>query len=341
MAHLNSQITIVGGGLAGLSLACALRLRGVEVTVQEAGSYPRHRVCGEFISGVTEETLKNLGILDLFTDARRHQSLAWHDQGRLIHRTEFPEAAYGISRYRLDERIRQKLESLGGKIETGIRARPGPRDGLVWAAGRRPCNGSWIGLKAHVRGIPMTADLEMHMGSNGYTGLAEVEDGWVNICGLFQLNRTAKAKPTDLLASYIEAGGNSRLAQQLKTASWREDSFSAVAGFQLGRQPKIHNLLCVGDSESMIPPFTGNGMSMAFQAAEAATGPLVAWAEGAITWADATAQVDLRLEKKFHRRLGVAQAMHHLILTKAGRRLFHAAAATRVLPFKPLLSLIR
>jgi len=341
MACLNPHITIAGGGLAGLSLACALRLRGVAVTVQEAGSYPRHRVCGEFISGVTEETLKNLGILDLFTDARRHQSLAWHDQGRLIHRTQFPEAAYGISRYRLDERIRQKLESLGGKIETGVRARPEPREGLVWAAGRRPCNGPWVGLKAHVRDIPMTADLEIYIGRNGYTGLAEVEDGWVNVCGLFQLNRKAKAKPNDLLASYIEAGGNSRLAQTLKTASWREDSFSAVAGFQLGKQPKVHGLLCVGDSESMIPPFTGNGMSMAFQAAEAATGPLVAWADGAITWAEATAQVDQRLEKKFHRRLGVAQAMHHLILSNTGRRLFHAVAATHVLPFRPLLSLIR
>ena len=341
MAYLNSQITIAGGGLAGLSLACALRLRGVEVTVQEAGSYPRHRVCGEFISGVTEETLKNLGILDLFTDARRHRSLAWHDQGRLIHITQFPEAAYGISRYRLDERIRQKLESLGGKIETGTRARAEPREGLVWAAGRKPCNGSWIGLKAHVRGVSMTADLEIHMGSNGYTGLAEVEDGWVNVCGLFQLNRKAKAKPEDLLASYIKAGGNSRLAQKLEKANWREDSFSAVAGFQLGKQPKIQDLLCVGDSESMIPPFTGNGMSMAFQAAEAATGPLAAWANGAITWTEAAVQVDQRLEKKFHRRLAVAQAMHHLILRKAGRRLFRAAAATRVLPFRSLLSLIR
>jgi len=341
MAYLNPQITIAGGGLAGLSLACALRLRGVEVTVQEAGSYPRHRVCGEFISGVTEETLKNLGILDLFSDARRHQSLAWHDQGRLVHRTQFPEAAYGISRYRLDERIRQKLESLGGKIETGVRARLESREGLVWAAGRRPCNGPWIGLKAHVRGIPMTADLEIYVGSNGYTGLAEVEDGWVNVCGLFQLNRQTKAKPINLLASYIEAGGNGRLAQKLETARWREGSFSAVAGFQLGKQPKNHGLLCVGDSESMIPPFTGNGMSMAFQAAEAATGPLVAWADGAITWAEATAQVNQRLEKKFHRRLGVAQAMHHLILSKAGRCLFHAAAATGILPFRPLLSLIR
>ena len=44
-------ITIIGGGLAGLSLGIGLRQNGVPVTIIEAGQYPRHRVCGEFISG--------------------------------------------------------------------------------------------------------------------------------------------------------------------------------------------------------------------------------------------------------------------------------------------------
>ncbi|HZI32692.1 MAG TPA: NAD(P)-binding protein, partial [Candidatus Binatia bacterium] len=50
MAHAKS-ITIVGGGLAGLTLGIGLRRRDVPVTILEAGEYPRHRVCGEFISG--------------------------------------------------------------------------------------------------------------------------------------------------------------------------------------------------------------------------------------------------------------------------------------------------
>src|SRR5580693_8216081 len=44
-------ITIVGGGLAGLALGIGLRQRDVPATIWEAGHYPRHRVCGEFISG--------------------------------------------------------------------------------------------------------------------------------------------------------------------------------------------------------------------------------------------------------------------------------------------------
>src|SRR6478672_9182700 len=106
LPRLNHEITISGGGLAGLSLAAALRLHKVPVTVREAGTYPRHRVCGEFISGVSEETLQALGIADLFADAHRHRSLAWYEGARLIHQDQFNDPALGISRYLLDERLR-------------------------------------------------------------------------------------------------------------------------------------------------------------------------------------------------------------------------------------------
>src|SRR5215469_18650464 len=55
-------ITIVGGGLAGLSLGIGLRNRGVPATILEAGTYPRHRVCGEFISGRGQTVLSKLGV---------------------------------------------------------------------------------------------------------------------------------------------------------------------------------------------------------------------------------------------------------------------------------------
>src|SRR5436190_2031589 len=61
---LSKPITIVGGGLAGLTLRSGLRRRGIAVTVLEAGRYPRHRVCGEFISGAGQATLARLGLLE-------------------------------------------------------------------------------------------------------------------------------------------------------------------------------------------------------------------------------------------------------------------------------------
>ena len=57
-------ITIVGGGLAGLALGVALRRNDVPVSVIEAGHYPRHRVCGEFISGEGLRVLDGLAVLD-------------------------------------------------------------------------------------------------------------------------------------------------------------------------------------------------------------------------------------------------------------------------------------
>lgn len=338
---LNHEITIAGGGLAGLSLGIALRGHDIPVTIMEAGTYPRHRVCGEFISGVEESTLSHLGILPLFSDSLLHHTLLWCDQGKTIHRGQLPQPAIGLSRHALDDRLKNHFQSLGGVIHTGMRARPEPAPGLVWTAGRRPRTGPWIGLKAHVRGLPMSADLEMHAGKNGYAGMTPVEHGWINVCGLFQIDRTLMAKAENLLPAYLDAGGNTALAEQLRAAEWRPGSFSAIAGFKLGRQPIIPQLLCLGDAESMIPPFTGNGMSMAFQAAEIATSPLAAWSRGNASWETTRQTISHALQKRFRRRLSTARLLHPLILSHHGRTILHALSTTHLLPFRPLLSLVR
>lgn len=341
LADLNREITIAGGGLAGLSLAVSLRRHDLPVTLLEAGNYPRHRVCGEFISGVSQETLAVLGITAAFEGSRQHQTVEWHACGRLLHRDQLPEPAIGISRHRLDERLLQLALAAGVKVRTGTRALPESREGLVWAAGRRPCKGQWIGLKAHVQGLEMFADLAMHAGKNGYAGLAGVEDDWTNVCGLFRIDRTIRAKGEDLLPAYLEAGGNQRLAVALRNAGWREGSFSAIAGFELGRQQAIPGLVTVGDAESMIPPFTGNGMSMAFQAAERATAPLAAWSRGDCQWEVMANLIRASLTRGFRRRLLVASALHPLLLAESGRTLLQNLAACRLLPFHPMLALVR
>ena len=55
-------ITIIGGGLAGLTLGIGLRRRGIPATILEMGDYPRHRLCGEFISGGGRQVLERLGL---------------------------------------------------------------------------------------------------------------------------------------------------------------------------------------------------------------------------------------------------------------------------------------
>jgi menaquinone-9 beta-reductase len=341
LARLNRELTIGGGGLAGLSLGSALRQRGVPVTIVEAGRYPRHRVCGEFISGVSSGTLETLGIARLFDDARRPRSLAWQQGDTILHHTNVPEGSLAISRYVLDARLVRHFENLGGVVRTHERATTKPSEGFVWTAGRRPCRGNWIGLKAHVKGLTLAADLEMHACDNGYAGIIEVEQGWANVCGLFRIDPSIRARATDWLPAYLEAGGNIRLAARLRRCEWRAGSFTAVAGFELGRQRVSPGLLAIGDAESMIAPFTGNGMAMAFQAAEVAVEPLAAWSRGECYWQTAQSTVRGALRKRFRRRLAVAECLHPFLIGARGHAVLQSLAAARVLPFNTMLALVR
>jgi flavin-dependent dehydrogenase len=341
MPGLNGMVTIAGGGLAGLSLAAGLRLRGVPVRVQEAGRYPRHRVCGEFISGVTADTLAALGIDAALADALPRSSVAWFREGRRIHEDSLPVPALGISRHRLDLRLKERVIDLGGLVEEGLRVPREAGEGRVWAAGRIPRPGAWVGLKAHFHDLAMAADLEMHLGRNGYAGLAGIEQGRVNVCGLFRVDRALPGRGSALLDAYLRAGGNGRLADRLGAAVVDEGSFCAVAGFELGRQPFDPEICTVGDAESMIPPFTGNGMSMAFQSAELALEPLADWHAGRLPWSSCVAEIRRRQHRRFRRRLAAARALHAVLMRAAGRDFIESIATARLLPFRPLLSLVR
>lgn len=341
MAQEMKSITIAGGGLAGLALGIALRREGVPVILHEALRYPRHRVCGEFISGVQDEILHRLGIADLLAPAQRPQEVQWWSGDRSLGAFHLPEAAYALSRYWLDEKLCERLRAMGGEVCEDSRVTAHAEPGTVWAAGRRPSKGEWIGLKAHVRDVELTAGLEMHLGTQGYVGLAAIEDGWINVCGLFRVQQGVQAKPTQLLLAYMEQTGLDALAQRLQQAHWRADSFSAVAGFRLGEQAPLDGVATIGDAQSIIPPFTGNGMSMALEAAALAVEPLCRYAQQQQDW-DATLRViQQSAHKAFHRRLSLASSCQHLLLAPWFRRPLEILAQQQLLPFRSLFSLTR
>ena len=259
------EITIIGGGLAGLSLGIALRHRHISVTLHEAGTYPRHRVCGEFISGLRPETFAELGLTGLLNPAIPQRTIAWLKGDRQVFSGYLPNPAGAISRYRLDALLRTRFEALGGHLLTNSRLNPSNTESTVWCAGRIPAKSPWLGLKCHVRGLELQADLEMHLGRLGYVGLARVDEDLVNVCGLFHQNRSLTGP--NLLLQYLTAGGLTALRTRLEAAALDQSSASAVAGFQLGWQPARPGQLALGDACGMIPPFTGNGMSMAFESA--------------------------------------------------------------------------
>ncbi len=311
------------------------------MVVREAGRYPRHRVCGEFISGVSGETLEELGIADCLADAERLVATRWMLRDRPVMEADLPSPARGISRRRLDQRLAERLRDAGGRLDEGARERPVAREGLVWAAGRRPeRDRTWIGLKMHLEDFPREVDLEMHVGEDGYLGLARVEDGRVNACGLFRRQAVGGRGP-DLLPAYLRANGMLELAGTVEQASCDPGSFLGVSAFRLGRQAHPPELCAVGDAESMIPPFTGNGMSMAFEAAATAIEPLRSWAASECDWGTACAAIRGGLSERFRRRLFTARVLHPFLLSALGRQVLTLSARSGLLPFRPLLRLLR
>src|SRR5258708_40049714 len=114
MASLQT-ITIAGGGLAGLTLGIGLRQRGIPVALWEAGSYPRHRVCGEFISGNGPAILRRLGLLPLLENAGaiRVNSAAFISGTNCSPVRTLPSPALALSRYRLDAALADEFQRLG------------------------------------------------------------------------------------------------------------------------------------------------------------------------------------------------------------------------------------
>lgn len=286
-------VAIIGGGLAGLSLGIGLRKRDVPVTIYEAGHYPRHRVCGEFVSGAGRRTLQDLAVA-----TTRAQTAAFLT-GRKSWRFDLPEPALCVSRYVLDKALADAFCACGGKLICGTRCKS-DAEGAVHATGRRlhPVENGWrwFGLKAHVTGIALEADLEMHLLPNGYVGICRLPDGQFNVCGLFRKRKGNLDRAT------LAGPEGSSLRARLQHADWIEDSFVAVAGVCFC--PPAQNCQChLGDAHAMIAPLTGNGMSMAFESAETAVDPLARYAQGDASWPEAVQEISVGLRQAFRWRL--------------------------------------
>ena len=329
-------IEIIGGGLAGLSLGLALRRAGVAVTVHEAGEYPRHRVCGEFITGLDAHTIARLGIAPFLSDALRHEEVGWSIKQKLTRTQRLPQPALGISRHRLDARLADALVAAGGVLHTHSRsAAVVAGEGRVIATGKRPTPSPWLGLKIHALDLPLTRDLEIHLGTHAYVGLARVDAGRVNVCGLFQ-RRDVRGQGLTLLLGYLRTAGLGDLATRLAATATDPASFCAIAGVGFNARLRADDRLRLGDAGALIPPFTGNGMAMAFQSAAIALDPLISYAEGRLTWSAAVREIQTGLRRRFRLRLAAAAVLHPFLLDPPGQRWLAAFTRADLLPLRPL-----
>ncbi|MFP4204375.1 MAG: NAD(P)/FAD-dependent oxidoreductase [Opitutales bacterium] len=332
-------ITVVGGGLAGLSLGYALSAEGVPVTLHEAGALPRHRVCGEFLCGRGADALDRLGLGETLSGALTHRELSWFFGETSLLRRQLPQPALGLSRYQLDQRLAERFRKADGQLIEHSRFRESNADtGVVLCSGRRPARSDWLGLKVHCLDLATQTDLELHMGNNGYVGLSAVEDGRTNVCALFRRRPGLKAEDEPWLIAYIRACGLESLAKRVLAGGMDPESHAGVAGMEFGTVPGAakEDRLRLGDAYGVIPPFTGNGMSIALESAETALPHLLRYAGGKESWTTTVSHIHETCAKRFGTRLRVARQLHPWITEPRRQQLLSYLCGTRLLPFQTL-----
>ena len=98
------DLIVVGAGPAGSAAAITAAHGGARVLLLERGRFPRHKVCGEFVSAESLELLGSLlhaGHLAVLTDGVRISRTRLYVDGRMIGAVVDPPAA-SIGRFDLD-----------------------------------------------------------------------------------------------------------------------------------------------------------------------------------------------------------------------------------------------
>src|SRR5579859_4469058 len=112
------DIVIIGAGLAGSSLAAALAERGWQVLLLERRQQPYHKVCGEFLSPESQESLRAMGlyaqVAALGPAPITHARLVSRHGMRV--RIKLPAPAWGVSRFALDTALTEKARHAGAIV---------------------------------------------------------------------------------------------------------------------------------------------------------------------------------------------------------------------------------
>src|ERR1700688_1490182 len=111
------DLIIIGGGPAGTSAAISAARSGASVLLLERGRFPRHKVCGEFVSAESLGLLTDLLDSDhaaLLRNAIRIPQARVFLDGRVVQTAVDPPAA-SIARLDLDAALWHAAEGAGVK----------------------------------------------------------------------------------------------------------------------------------------------------------------------------------------------------------------------------------
>lgn len=315
------DLMVIGGGPAGCSTAITAARAGARVLLLERGHYPRHRVCGEFVSA---ESLNLLS--DLLSDATRElvrnaprisQSRVFAD-GAPLHLPIDPPAA-SIPRFDLDRALWDSCIKIGIDVRQGYPVRFIHGDGpftvrangenfearaLVNAAGRwsfltstavraRATNQRWIGVKAHFMEKNPSPTVDLYFCDGGYCGVQPVSPqggnagmGTINACAMFRADIATNLP--DIFATHPALRERSR-DWQIATDPVRTSPLVFHKP-----EPVQGTMLQAGDAATFVDPFVGDGISLALRSGALAAVCLNAFLRGACTLTDSATRYSQR-----------------------------------------------
>lgn len=360
LQYLNkySHIIIIGGGLAGLTNAIHLVKAGIPVTLIEMNTYPKHKVCGEYISN---EILPYFEFLDIDINplhpSRISKFTISTQKGKCIQST-LPLGGFGVSRYALDNYLWEKAAAVGVQLiqdqVTDIRYHNNSfqiktaanciltSDYVVGAYGKRTQldkalkrdfsyrKSPWLAVKAHYEADFNSDTVSLHNFEGGYCGLSMVENNIVNVCYLATYGSFKKYKDLDVFQKEVLCK-NPHLNVFFKDAQSLFDIPITISQINFNKKNPVENhVFMTGDAAGLIHPLCGNGMAMAIQSAQILSELLIQnYNQGLITPRKVIEkEYTKQWNKAFSKRLYTGRALQKILLNDRLQQLSYTIANT-------------
>jgi len=304
------EVVIIGGGLAGLTAAIHLSKVGIKVILIEKNSFPKHKVCGEYISNEILPYLNWLDVDILSLKPTHIDKLQFSiSNGKTIN-TTLPLGGFGISRYTLDAFLYDKAIANGCEVIQDnveaidftdfiftvktLRGSVYKTPAVLGAFGKRSNidqkmnrgfiqkKSHWLAVKAHYSGSFDDTVVGLHNFKGGYCGVSKVEEGKINICYLADYKTFKQYKNIEDYQQQV-VQKNPVLKAIFKECIPVFEKPLTISQISFDKkQPVENHILMIGDSAGLIHPLCGNGMAMAIHSAKIASELLYHYYSGTV-----------------------------------------------------------
>lgn len=293
------DVIIIGGGLAGLCNAIHLSKFDKRVLLIEKNTYPKHKVCGEYISNEVLPYLSFLEINPFDFGAVKIENFQISTTNNKLISSKLPLGGFGISRFTLDFKLYQKAIENGVTILQDVVTNINFKDEVfvvetkennvftskiaIGAFGKRSNldvhlkrnfikkKSPYLGVKMHVNGKFSNDLVALHNFKGGYCGVSKVEKDVINLCYITNFSSFKKYKNIeDFQKNVVFKNQFLKEVFQNATPIWEQPLSISQISFETKKPVENHIIMC-GDAAGMIHPLCGNGMSMAIQSAQIAS----------------------------------------------------------------------